>query len=94
MNDLQGLVAKTMNDDGIESLPQGREKPALTIIIGGCNSIHAHNVVQFNAEKLPETIESITQGLKDVPSEAIEKIAEPLGRLVDVIASLISRNQA
>ena len=94
MNDLRGLIVETMNDDGIESLPQGREKTALTIIIGGCNSVHARNVVQFNAEKLPETIESITQGLKDVPPESIEKIAEPLARLVDAIADLIARNKA
>ena len=55
MNDLQDFLVKTMNDDGIESVPVGKEKPALTIIIGGCNSVHANNVVQINAEKLPET---------------------------------------
>jgi len=94
MNDLQSFLTKTMNDDGIETLPQGKEKPALTIIIGGCNSVHAHNVVQINAEKLPETIESLSQGLKDVPPETIEKIAEPLNRLMDAIADLIARNKA
>ena len=94
MNDLQALVVKTMNDDGIESVPIGKEKPALTIIIGGCNSVHAHNVVQLNAEKLPETIDAVTNGLKEIDPEVAKTIGEPLGRLMDVIASLIFKSQA
>ncbi len=94
MNDLQALVAKTMNDDGIESAPLNKEKPALTIIIGGCNSVHAHNVVQLNAEKLPETIEAVAKGLKEVDPEVAKTIGEPLNRLMDAIADLISRNKA
>ena len=94
MNDLQALVVKTMNDDGIESVPIGKEKSALTIIIGGCNSVHAHNVVQLNAEKLPETIDAVANGLKEIDPEVAKTIGEPLGRLMDVIASLIFKSQA
>jgi hypothetical protein len=94
MKDLQDLLTKTMNDDGVQSDASKEAKPSLTIIIGGYNSIQAHTSVQINAEKLPETIESITQGLKDISPETMEKIAEPLGRLADAIASLIYRNQA
>ena len=94
MNDLQDLVIKTMNDDGVESNTDKEAKPSLTIIIGGYNSIQAHTSVQINAEKLPETIESIAKTLNDIPPETIDKIAEPLNRLMDAIASLISKNQA
>lgn len=93
MNDLQDLLTKTMNDGGIDSgIP--KEKPSLTIIIGGYNSIQARTSFQINTEKLPETIESIAQGLKDVPPEAIERIAEPLSRLMDAIAEVIIKNRA
>lgn len=94
MDELQDFLIKTMNDDGIESAPVGKDKSALTIIIGGCNSVHAHNFVQLNAERLPETIESIAQGLKDVSPEVVGKIAEPLNRLMDAIADLIAKNKA
>jgi len=93
MNDLQDFAIKTMNDDGIESVPIGKEKPALTIIIGGCNSVHAHNVVQINAEKLPETIDAVTSGLKEIDPEVVKTIGEPLGRLMEAIADLIARNK-
>lgn len=93
MNDLQDLLTQTMNDDGIDSgIP--KEKPSLTIIIGGYNSIQARTSFQINTDKLPETIESIAQGLKDVPPEAIERIAEPLSRLMDAIAEVIIKNRA
>jgi hypothetical protein len=94
MKDLQDLLTKTMNDDGVQSDASKEAKPSLTIIIGGYNSIQAHTSVQINAEKLPETIESIAKTLNDIPPDTIEKIAEPLNRLMDAIASLISRNQA
>jgi hypothetical protein len=95
MNNLQAPI-KTMNDDGIDSVPveQINSKPALTIIIGGCNSVHSHNIVQLNAERLPETIESIAQGLKEVPPDVIGKIAEPLSRLMDAIADIVIKSQA
>ena len=89
MKDLQDLLTRTMNDDGVDS-----DKPSLTIIIGGYNSIQARTSFQINTDKLPETIESIAQGLKDVPPEAIEKIAEPLGKLMDAIAEVIVKNRA
>jgi hypothetical protein len=94
MKDLQDLLTKTMNDDGIDSgIPQ--DKPSLTIIIGGYNSIQSRSTsFQINTDKLPETIESIAQGLKDVPPEAVEKIAEPLSRLIDAIAEVIIKNRA
>lgn len=94
MNDLQDLLNKTMNDDGIDSVIP-KDKPSLTIIIGGYNSIQsARTSFQINTEKLPETIESIAQGLKDVPPDAVEKIAEPLARLMDAIAEVIIKNRA
>ena len=93
MKNLQDLVIKTMNDDGVQSDASKEAKSSFTLIIGGYNSIQAHTSVQLNAE-LPETIESFAKGLKEVPPEVLETIAEPLGRLMDAIASLISRNQA
>lgn len=92
MKNLQDLVIKTMNDDGVESDTK-EAKTSFTLIIGGYNSIQAHTSIQLNAE-LPETIESFAKGLKEVPPEVLGTIAEPLGRLMDAIASLISRNQA
>ncbi len=81
------LKMATIQDDGVnEELPL-KSAPALTVVIGGCNSIHAHNVVQVSGE----TLTAIANNLQALPPEVIKELSGPLTDLVRALGIAISK---
>ena len=76
---------KTTNDDGFA----GKEKSSkgITIIIGGCNSVHSHNVIQINGD----TLKAIAESIQNLPSELASQLAGPLGELVKAAGFAVSK---
>ena len=76
---------KTTNDDGFA----GQEKSSqwITIIIGGCNSVHSHNVIQINGD----TLKAIAESIQNLPSELAFQLAGPLGELVKAAGFAVSK---
>lgn len=83
---LEPLTLMTQHDDGFDLKQQ---TPALTVVIGGCNSIHAHNVVQVSGESL----QAIANTLQLLPPEAIKELSGPLTDLVRAAGVAIGKIQ-
>lgn len=81
------LKMATIQDDGINDDLPLKSGPSLTVVIGGCNSIHAHNVVQVSGE----TLTAIANTLQVLPPESINEIIEPLTDLLRSTAAAVSR---
>ena len=88
MNDLRETL-KTVNDDGV-FVPEPETKQGLTVIVGAYNFVHAQNVVLCDG--LPDTIEAVSQSIRDLPPESIDKIASSLEKLMAAIAELVAKN--
>ena len=91
MKTLQEIL-RTVNDDGVNFIPETETKPEPTLILGACNFVHTQNVFQLSSDGLPEIIEAVTQGLKDLPPESVDKIRGSLEKLLTAIAEVVAKN--
>ena len=78
---------KTMNDDGFDFPGQEKSSQGITIIIGGSNSVHSHNVIQVNGD----TLKAIAESIQKLPSEVASQLAGPLGELVKAAGLAVSK---
>lgn len=79
-----GLPIMTTNDDGVDL---ATTKPGLTVVIGGCNSVQAHNVVQVSGESLA----AIANTLQVLPPESVKELIEPLTEVLRAIGIAVSK---
>jgi hypothetical protein len=78
----------TMHDDGIQ-VPSLRLEPGTTIIIGGCNVINPHNIIQFAGEG----IENVTQMIQTLPPDMVKELIGPITQLIAAIGVALSRSE-
>lgn len=76
----------TTHDDGFDKAI-AVEKSGLTVVIGGCNSIHAHNIVQVSGESLT----AIANTLQVLPPESVKYLIEPLTEVLRAIGIAVSK---
>jgi hypothetical protein len=80
------LPMATLNDDGLDQVTPVKQ-PGLTVVIGGCNSIHAHNVVQISGESLT----AIANALQVLPPESVKELIGPLSEVLRAIGMAVDK---